>query len=143
MYTPDIIWDRDGRIEFHSLESLEEHLDRLTDASLQRGMPLAIQIKLNEDTSLQITVGSLRSYVAYYSTRGSPLIAVSRGPWVSDEEFTFDYMGEESGSKMKYCVPIEDAREAVRQYVSTGERPKNIVWDVPRRKSADSNEISQ
>lgn len=129
MRIPHISWARDEYVEIDTLENTEEHLDRLTELAIEQGMPLSVQIALTSGTSLQLTVGCLESHVEYYSATGSPLISVCRGPWASNEYITFNFLGEESGIEKMYCVPIGDAREAVRRYFQTRNRPDNIAWD--------------
>ena len=127
---PYILWDRDKRAEFHSLRELEYLVDQLTIQAEQDQMPIGIQIQLNSDTSLLITVGCAESHVGFYSTTARPLAVVCRGPWDSDELIEVNFMGEPSTVEKRYCVPIGDAREAIRRYILTGMRPDNIRWKI-------------
>jgi hypothetical protein len=132
--TPYILWDRDRRAEFRSLQELEQLIEQLTMQAEQDATPLGIQIKLNPETGLLITVGREESHVEFYSTTARPLVVACRGPWDSDELIEANFMGEPSTIEKRYCVPIADAREAVRRCYLTSTRPDNITWGAMKRR---------
>ncbi len=126
---PYLIWEHNERAEFHSLSELEQLIDQLTTKAVEENTPLGIQVCLNADTCLLITVGCEESYMAFYSSSGHPLVTVCCGPWIDDDLLEIDFMGEPTEIKKQHCVPITDAREALHRYFFTGERPDNISWN--------------
>jgi hypothetical protein len=127
--TPYLFWDRDKRAEFHSLHELEQLIEQLTIQATKDNMPLGIEVNVNIQTCLLITVGCEKSHLAFHTTTG-PYAVVCRGPWDSDERIEASFMGEPSSVEKRYCVPIADAQEALRRYFQTGARPDNIMWEV-------------
>jgi hypothetical protein len=127
--TAYILWDLNKRDEFSSLQELEQLIEQVTTQAKQTSMPIGVQIQFSPETGLLITVGREESHVEFSTANQRPLVAVCRGPWDSDETIEIDFMAEPSTIEKRYCVPILDAREAVRQCYQTGARPSNISWD--------------
>jgi hypothetical protein len=66
--------------------------------------------------------------VEFHSTDPRPNGFGSVGPWDDDEVIDFNFKGEITEMQRRYWVPISDAREALRLYFLTGDRPDNINW---------------
>lgn len=110
---------------------LDELLDRLALKAYENKMPFTVQICLNDESGLLITVGNDISHMEFYSNSNRPPVVVSIGNWNEtqlDEVFVALHGGEPSTVQKKSCVPIEYARDAVRQYLETGNRPTNVNW---------------
>jgi hypothetical protein len=125
---PYLLWGDKQRAEFDSLVQLEELIDQLTLKAAANKLPIAVQVCLNAETGLLITVGSEVSHVEFASPSGHPRGVGSRGPWDDDELIEADFMGQISELPRRYWVPIADAREALRRFYLTGARPDNITW---------------
>lgn len=125
---PYLLWGDNKRAEFRSLAQLEELIGQLSFDAATCGMPLGVQVCLNAETALLITVGSEESHLEFYSAAGHPRGVGSRGPWDDDKLIEADFMGQTSELPRRYWVPITDAREALRRFYLTGARPDNITW---------------
>jgi hypothetical protein len=110
-----------------TLDDLEREVDRLNDIAKQNGA-FAIEFYLNSRTGILIFLGLEVSTVEYYSEEEPPLYTTCRGPWDDDELITVLYEGIPSTKEKRYCVPFEDAQEALRIYFKMGKRPNNIQW---------------
>ena len=111
--------------------STEEELDRVVDeltATAATDAPFSIELMVNEDTAISIVVGLDISLVNFYSATNKPNYSGSIGPWDEDESIVFYYRGHYSEVSKAHFVPIDDAREALRCYFRTGQRPKKITW---------------
>lgn len=128
--TPYLVWDEDNRAEIDSVEELDRLVDRLTAEALE-AVPFTVTLQVDDDTSMFIVVGRDESHMEFYSTACDPHLWSCRGPWDDDEHIEFLYRGHDSGIPKRYCVPIADARKALRQFFRTGgQRPENVEWEV-------------
>lgn len=113
-----------------SKDELKKTLGELTKIAEADG-PLSILLRVDSETGIQIIVGLDISTVQFYSASSQPQHVGSIGSleyadnndWVS-----FNHRGELSEVPQKYFIPIEDAREAILYYFTTGLRPNNIKW---------------
>src|SRR5688572_32723407 len=105
-------------IEITSSNMLEELLDRLTILAKDDDMRFTAQIILNDDSGILITVGSEISHLEFYSASQRPPIVPSIGQWnIGEDEIVIALHGGVPSTVQKNsCVPIEHARDAVRQY---------------------------
>jgi hypothetical protein len=126
--TAYILWDRNERTEFSSLEELEKLIDQLSAKAQETNVPLGVQVCVYENTGLLITVGREESHLEFYSASDRPRGVGSLGPWDNDELIEGNFMGERSEMARRYWVPMADAREALRRYFQTGVRPDNMNW---------------
>ena len=127
--TPYLLWDRDERANFESLNELEGLIDELSAKALKENVPLGVQVCVNSTSGLLVTVGKEESHMEFYSETDRPRGVGSHGPWDDDTLIEGNFMGERSEMARRYWVPIADAREALRRYFLTGARPDNINWE--------------
>src|SRR5688572_23117793 len=113
--TPYLLWDSDNRAEIYSLQELEQIVDRLT-IQAEEEMPFSLQFCGNAERCLMFTIGGEESRMEFCSTTGKRLIVGCRGPWDDDELIEFTHAGQYTEIERRYCVPIADAREALRRY---------------------------
>lgn len=130
--TPYLLWD-DKETRISSLEALDNLLDHLTVEAKQL-MPFTVELHVNNDTGLLIVLGQTESPVEWYSAADRFPIMGAHGPWDDDNLLVFLHHGHYSELPKRFCVPIADAREALRQYFLTGVRPSNIHWNDPFHK---------
>lgn len=126
--TPRLEWREDQFAHVKSLEDLDRLIDGLSEEAAT-GLPFSIELSMNSDTALSIVIGTEISHMNFFSMISVPHVVGCRGPWNDDELLVFLYRNEYSEMPRKYCVPVEDAREALRQYFVTGVRPQNVVWN--------------
>ncbi|HTK05722.1 MAG TPA: Imm1 family immunity protein [Ktedonobacteraceae bacterium] len=122
-------WDKDQRAEASSVEELDRLLDQLTlQATNER--PFSVDLVADAVPALSIVVGDVITPVNFYSPTSHPLVVGCLGRWEEDGDqvFVFDARGSYSEIEKRYTIPIADAREAMRRFLATGQRPDNIVW---------------
>jgi len=129
--TPYLLWgDEEWEcVEVSSLAALDATVDRLESAA-RGNMPHTVELYHTEERLLLIMVGHEASYVAFYSTDYRPYRWACRGPWDDDEHIEFLYRGHHSGIDRRYTVPRAAAREALRRFFATGDRPDNLTWEI-------------
>lgn len=127
-FTPYLMWDENRRIDIQAQQDLDLVIDQLL-MQTHRDIPLSVQLSVNLDSSLLITVGGEESHVEFYSKSAPTLVVGCRGPWNDDSLVAFTHGGEYSEIERRYCVPFAQARAALHQYFQTGQRPDNIEWN--------------
>lgn len=126
--TPRLEWGEGQLAHVNSLEDLDRLIDKLSQEAAT-GLPFSIELSMNSDTALSIVIGNKISHMNFFSMTSVPHVVGCRGLWNDDELFVFLYGNEYSEMPRKYCVPVEVALEALRQYFLTGVRPQNVVWN--------------
>lgn len=125
---PYLSWNRKGYAEFRTLQELEQLIEQLTVQAYEQNQLIGVEVCVDDDSCLLITVGREETHMEFYSTAGKPLVVVCRGPWDNDELITYNHGGQWSEMEKRYCVPSMEARVALRIYFETGLRPNNITW---------------
>ena len=128
MITAELTWDDDDHASVKSVEELDELLDHLP-FTVRADLPFTVECQVNDETCLMITLGGNESHVEFYSMTERPPIAVCLGPWNDGTFVPFYRRWRYSEVERQFFVPLADAREALRRYVRTGERPDNIAWN--------------
>ena len=125
---PYLVWHENESREIHSLEELDQLMHDLDHEGCE-STPFSVSLQVNPETELYIVVGCEESHVEFYAADQSPLVVSCTGPWDDDVLIAFYYRGHYSEMPRRYCVPIADAKEAMRQYFLTGKRPQNLKWN--------------
>jgi hypothetical protein len=128
VYLARLEWDENQQADVHSLDELERLIDELS-LQAQGELPFSVELYGNVDTCLSILVGGEVSHLEFFSAKSRPPVVVSSGPWSDDEFVVCTHRGHYSEMPKKYCIPVADAREALRRYFLTGERPDNVAWE--------------
>lgn len=121
-----LLWNK-SRINVHSVQEIDKVLDKLI-SEIEDGTSHGIQLVANDKTGLLITIGSTLSHIEFYSSDVHPPVVGYFEDTDDEELFYFHYEGELSSVKKRSCVSIEKARETMRLYFLTGEKPTNIAW---------------
>lgn len=130
----NLLWARDQQREIHSVAELDAFLTTLSQ-QVEGTMAVAVELFMDDDTGMCIVIGERVSHVSFYSKRGGPLVVKAVGTAdvplheTEDEIVAFLYCGEYSEVLRRDTVPVEVAREALRHYFLTGQRPNNIAWE--------------
>jgi hypothetical protein len=127
-FVPRMSWDVDNHVNILTKQDLDKTVDQLMEEA-NGSLPFSVEVSVNELTSLVITLGSEYSHVEFYSANSGPLVVGCRGPWDEDALIAFTHRGEYSEMELRYFVPMQAAREALRRYFESGERPDNIQWN--------------
>lgn len=126
-FTPNLHWNYDSKMEIHSLAELDGVLDHIA-SEIGNGMGFSVEFSMNENTCLLITLGADKSHVEYFQKDGRPPVIPACGDVSEAGSLTFLHRGEPSSVLLKSCVPVERARQAMRDYYQTGERPASLNW---------------
>lgn len=123
-------WDEHQCAEVSSVEELDRLLDQLT-LQARNEQPFSVDLVADAGTALSIVVGDVIAPVNFYSPTGHPLVVGCSYPWEEDGDqlFVFFARGSYSETEKRYTIPIADAREAMRRFLVTGQRPDNITWN--------------
>lgn len=78
------------------------------------------------DAALLIGLGGSQSLLSWSGGDGADLI--SRGDGPEEPYVAYLFNGHESEFSGTGAIPMEQAREAVRAFFATGERPSAVVW---------------
>lgn len=128
-------WDRNEPREVRTVEELDVLLDELDAESRKQVLPYAVSLWTGPHAdgdhgyALTFTVGTEISPVQW-TAPGPPY---SRDSWNGgtddDPLFATNYGGERSELDAWMPIPIADAREAARRFLTGGGRcPDNITW---------------
>lgn len=114
------------KIVFNDTELEKSILELNTIAS--DASPITVELRVNEESAIQIIVGLKISPLIFYSRLQSPHYSVSLGPFNDDEWVIFYHHDEYSEMPLKYFLETNVVYEAVKKYFQTGLRPDNINW---------------
>jgi hypothetical protein len=120
-------WAEDESVPVHSVQELDERLDEL-DRRARDDLPLVAGIERADGKALSIGLGRDRSVLNYMSSLDPPYFTSHDENADEGGTIVFYYYGHESEFPADAAVPMEDAREAVRRFFETGERPENLDW---------------
>ncbi len=123
-----VVWDDDQQVTVQSVTELEALLDRLP-CEVQSTLPFTVECQVDDQTCLMLTLGSGESHVEFYAADHRPPIVVGRGPWHDDTFVPFYHRWRYAEVERFFFVPMTDARQALREYVQTGQRPRSIGWN--------------
>jgi hypothetical protein len=120
-------WAEDGSAPVRSVQELDERLDEL-DRQARADQPLVAGIERPDGAALSIGLGRDRSVLSFMASPDPPYFTSHDQEGESDGTVVFYYYGHWSEFPADAAVPMGDAREAARRFLSTGERPDNIDW---------------
>jgi len=129
-----LTWGHDQSADVSTVEELDAVLSSIARDASDTKTIIAVELFMDDDTGMCITVGDQLSPACFYSRRGGPLVvnAIGRGGERAEPEgddlFVFSYHGEYSEVLRRDTLPIETAREGMRLYFLKGRRPDNITW---------------
>lgn len=109
-----------------TVAELDRHLDRITgEIADYRVRPVEVGLFDTLDIStrgLFIGVGGIASYAVYLSRAGNEFISVSHAATAA--------VVTEFDVPARALIPVEQARCAMRQFLTTRQRPTNITWEL-------------
>lgn len=135
-------WATEPPVALTSLDDLERRLDALHELARDDEFPLVVTLVLGErDTdgvfwppTLTLAVGREWSSLTYDDSRLPEVNFVSIGDASlanddPDDDFPCAWGDDYTWPRAQNLVPVEHAREAVRQLWGTGARPTVCDWD--------------
>lgn len=109
-----------------------EELDRLFDQLQQENIPSPVLVTVelpSSGDSLSIGLGRAESVLNFVSGSGNPPYWSSVGEHEEDEAVDFNFMGELSEIPLRHLIPLDLARQAVRDFVRTGKLSQKVKWE--------------
>lgn len=107
----------------YETDGIEGHLDRITgEITDYRVRPVEVGLFDNADISAPGLFIGVASYAVYLSRAGNEFISV--GHAVTAAAVT------EFDVPVRALIPVEQARCAMRQFLTTRQRPTNITWEL-------------
>lgn len=123
---PTLGWRHDIPEEpIRSPDQLVRRLDEI--AADHADEPPLVGLYMPDGSSVAIGLGRDHSVVSYIRDVDEPDY-LSRGSDENDEPLLFYYDGAQSEFPPNAAVSVEDAYEAMRRFLATGQRPDNIDW---------------
>lgn len=128
-------WDREsipatvtGERWVTTVDEVDAFLDELTTTADANGIPTGAILSLepgSEDPALMVIVGADRVPLYWL-----PTDSLSRGDETEDQAPTFEFlMGGHGEFPAWSLIPLEQAREAARRFLTSGGQcPDNITW---------------
>jgi Immunity protein Imm1 len=110
-----------------SVQELDALLDRLT-VEAQNDRPFMVALAREDGSTLSIGLGSDESVASSVSGSWDPPYYISRGDPGRAEPIAFHYSGEMTEFPPWSAIPVEDAREAMRHFFTTGELSPKVDW---------------
>jgi hypothetical protein len=110
---------------------LDDTLNQLTGRT-EEGEPLIVELISPGGASLGIGLGRPESVLAFKSSSEPPYfqsVGDNSSQTTSNDVVVFYYQGQWTEFPAGALVPNESAREAIRIFFETGERPENVKWE--------------
>jgi hypothetical protein len=119
----------DCESEVWKVDSLAEADARLDDLHNRMERPTVVLLKLDRDELVEVVVGAERSTLQFMPNPPDPPYFVPVGELNQDEPFVYFYRGHWSECSTRNTVPIETARQLVRQLADTRALPRAVEWE--------------
>lgn len=113
-----------------SREQLDDALDEI-ERHARANEPLIVDLISPLGASLRIGLGRQRSVLTFDSGSGMPPYLESSGDETNtnSDSIVFYYGGHWTEFPASALIPKEAAREAMKSFFQTGERPNNVSWE--------------
>lgn len=123
-----VTWNEHEKKELATVEDVDRLLEAL-HARYRGDDPQLVTVELDGGDSLAIGVGQDRSVLNYVSGSKDPPYFTSTGELDLDEPIAFMFNGSLSEFPMRNSVPMQAAREAVKEFCTTGALSPSIAWE--------------
>jgi hypothetical protein len=112
-----------------STGELDQILDRLT-ADTPADMPRLAELINDAGDSLGLVIGADVSLLSFVGNAGNPPYYISVGELRAEGLFVlYVYGGHYSELPRRYCVSVEEAREAMRVFLEIGCLTDHLQWE--------------
>ncbi len=133
MATPDepicsVGWGQRGEAVVATVAELDRVLDELTERHWGEDAVLA-EVSLPIGDALSVGLGHERSVLSFVPGTGLPPYFISRGPTEHGDGLAFYYYGQWTHFDERNLISLGIAREAVRQFVRTGNLANSVPWE--------------
>jgi hypothetical protein len=121
-------WAERPEVVFGTVEELDRLLDQLQQENIPSPVLVTLELPSSGD-SLSIGLGRAESVLNFVSGSGNPPYWSSVGEHEEDEAVGFNFMGELSEIPLRHLIPLDLARQAVRDFVRTGKLSQKVKWE--------------
>jgi hypothetical protein len=111
-----------------TIAELDALLDRITAEAARTGRPELPTLYDNKGRSLAIGVADRLSVLSWSDDSADDDTALSQGDETVTGEVKFFYGNQFSFFPSTALIPIEQARQAMRQFMTAGIRPTVVRW---------------
>jgi hypothetical protein len=111
-----------------TIAELDALLDRITAEAARTGRPELPTLYDNKGRSLAIGVADRLSVLSWSDDNADDDTALSQGDETVTGEVKFFYGNQFSFFPSTALIPIEQARQAMRQFMTAGIRPTVVRW---------------
>jgi hypothetical protein len=123
-----IKWDASPEATVQTIDELDRQLDRLQQDCIAAPVLATVEL-LSSGDSLSIGLGRAESVLNFVSGSGDPPYWSSVGERKEDDAVGFNFMGELSEIPLRHLIPIDMARQAVRDFVQSGKLSARVKWE--------------
>jgi hypothetical protein len=122
-----VIWGEGDEARVSSVAALDELLDELSRQA-EGERPFIVELVADSGATVSIGLGRPLSVANFVPASLDPPYLQSSGGDSSAEELVFYYQGDYSEFPPESGIPIDQARQCLRQFLTNGELPSNIAW---------------
>jgi hypothetical protein len=118
-----------GEIEVGTEADLDTLLDRL-DEEAAASKPTIVRVEASNGATLGIGLGRSQSVLSFEASLDPPYFLSAAEEQAGEEPFlVFFYDGHWTEFPRRAAIPIQLAREAVREFARTARRPTVLEWE--------------
>jgi hypothetical protein len=114
-----------------TVDELDRLLDRIAAEAVRTGRPELPTLYDDDGRSLAVGVGDRLSLLSWTDENTEDDVVLSAGDEESDGEVKFFYGNQFSFFPRSALIPVEQARRAMREFLTTGARPTGVRWQTP------------
>lgn len=124
------IRDQASELQVRSMEALDATLAAASAEACAEGRLNIIRLTAPSRNWLTLVVGGEETVVGFNYAHADPPYFVSVGDAQADEPVLTAYVGllHHTEFKRGWVIPFNAGRQAAREFLMTGERPKSLKW---------------
>ena len=121
-------WAEEQDVSLSTVSELDRLLGQIHEDHEDSPVLVSIELSSSGD-SLTIGLGRAESVLNYVSRSGDPHYWSSVGKRQESAATAFNFMGQLSEIPNRHLIPIDIARQAIRDFVQTGKLPRSVEWE--------------
>ncbi|MEE8450907.1 MAG: Imm1 family immunity protein [Thermoguttaceae bacterium] len=98
---------------------------------LRKRDPSFCELEAQNGYKLLLGIGQDRGCAQYSALDGSPPYLMATDVSVDDDEDCMEFLTANTDTPVptRYCLPVEQIKEIAREFVGTGERSEEFIWE--------------